>query len=47
MQPAREKHERLATGISNLVTLSTFVSNPVADIIASYEDPEGRPLFAV
>ena len=33
-------------GTSKLVTLSHLVSHPLADIIASYEDPEGRPLFA-
>ncbi|MFB1294287.1 hypothetical protein ACAG24_002125 [Mycobacterium sp. pW049] len=35
-----------STGISNLVELFHLVSAPIADIIASYEDPEGRPLFA-
>lgn len=36
-----------ATGVPELVALSHLVSHPLADIIASYEHPEGRPLFAV
>ncbi|MEW5810626.1 MAG: Imm61 family immunity protein [Actinomycetota bacterium] len=36
-----------STGISRLVNLSHLVSHPLSDIIASYEDPEGRPLFRV
>lgn len=35
------------TRTPELVTLSHLVSAPIDDIIASYEDPEGRPLFAV
>lgn len=30
-----------------LVELSYLLTHPLADIIASYEDPEGRPLFRV
>lgn len=34
-------------GISRLVNLSHLMSHPLSDIIASYEAPEGRPLFSV
>ena len=36
-----------STGVSKLVKLSHLVSAPVADIIASFEHPEGHPLFRV
>ncbi|OKH73288.1 hypothetical protein EB72_19350 [Mycobacterium sp. SWH-M1] len=48
-----EEHRLIAcahggsTGISTLVKLSHLVSHSLADIIASYEDPQGRPLFHV
>lgn len=36
-----------STGVSRLKMLSHLVSNPLPDLIASYEDPQGRPLFSV
>lgn len=36
-----------STGTSRLVELSHLLSHPLADIIASYEHPDGRPLFRV
>ncbi|KRE26932.1 hypothetical protein ASG82_10530 [Mycobacterium sp. Soil538] len=33
--------------VSTLVKLSHLVSSSLVDIIASYQDPEGRPLFGV
>lgn len=47
------KGNRVATargrvdGLSTLVELSHLVSSPLEDIIASYQDPDGRPLFRV
>lgn len=47
------KGNRVATaqgstvGMSTLVELSHLVSSPLDDIIDSYQDPDGRPLFRV
>ncbi len=45
-----DKHGRTIASARDdyaLVQLSHLVSHPLADVIASYEDPEGRPLFRV